>query len=238
MDSALPKSKDLEALWLAIAQYQGDNEPDINPDTLPKKHKSKPRFDWMKLYIPPEEYPHVLVAGCGCGEEMETLKDMGYRPEGICQHLSLIGEAGRRGVKATLDDFHRTLYANDAFDAITYTHAIEHAFSPFLVFLEFYRILRDNGKVFIEQPTILSEAGATDHNEKDPLYGTDHWGCLYPSQVAALGYKLGFTKEVYIHTANHHDRYIIRKEPLDTIHEQDRPIRGIVDFLGDRGLWN
>ena len=99
----------------------------------------------------------LLDVGCGCGTFLKKMKELGWDVVGIepdaqaveiCQkHLGL------EVIGTTLEEAN---FPNDAFDAITMHHVIEHLLNPIGTLKECWRILKPGGKLVIVTPNVQS----------------------------------------------------------------------------------
>lgn len=98
----------------------------------------------------------LLDYGCGTGAFLETMKDDGWKVNGIepDQGAKTMAEK-RTGIKI-LDPEKLSEFEDNCFDAITLWHVLEHVPEPMKLCKEFYRILRPGGKLFLALPNHLS----------------------------------------------------------------------------------
>lgn len=96
----------------------------------------------------------ILEFGSGGGGALQDMINAGYKD---VTGLTL----GKANVKHAKDnynidllhmDFHFTNFPNSTFDAIIGWHTLEHSPSPLLAGLEFNRVLKNGGKLFMQTP--------------------------------------------------------------------------------------
>jgi ubiquinone/menaquinone biosynthesis C-methylase UbiE len=111
-------------------------------------------FKSLAMFLEAPNLPgsKVLDVGCGNGEALERMKNMGWEVEGIDFDQGAVDNARTRGVKVRLGDLHSQKYADNYFDAIYMSHVIEHVVDPCSVFEECYRILKPEGKLVLLTP--------------------------------------------------------------------------------------
>lgn len=134
-------------------------------------------------YAPPQMYPRILDLGCGPGTELKVLKDMGYQPTGITFGAPNIEYCTKNyGVKPDYGDIHDLPYKPDTFDAALCRQVFEHSFSPWLLALEVWTVLRPGGRWIIDLPSPRNKA----------MWAMWHPTLLYPNQMEFLFEKCGF----------------------------------------------
>ncbi len=103
-----------------------------------------------------EEGGRALDLGCGSGAYLLLLRNIGWQVVGVD-----VGDTVAREVKeANIPIFTRDLkdlqLETSSFHVITMWHALEHLHSPLETLQEMYRLLTDNGSLFIEVPNRAS----------------------------------------------------------------------------------
>jgi SAM-dependent methyltransferase len=109
-----------------------------------------------KQVIMPMSLPYdanILDVGCGSGYWLEKMRDSGYEHlTGITLDDDDIQICKERGVNVVKSDFTFTDFADDSFGFIFCRHAIEHSPYPIMTLMEFNRILKQDGHLYIEVP--------------------------------------------------------------------------------------
>jgi O-antigen chain-terminating methyltransferase len=135
----------LDALYAALEdRFRGTRE------------EIKERFRIYLPYVEPVRDALVIDLGCGRGEWLELLKDVGIAARGVEKNRVSIDQCCERGldvVEADMIAYLRTL-ADASAGAITGFHIIEHVPIDALVALldEVMRVLRPGGVVIFETP--------------------------------------------------------------------------------------
>jgi len=171
--------------------------------------------------FPPDKYPKILVLGCGCGIEIQVLKDLGYDPIGITISQADVDYArSQLGINILKMDMHDLEFPPNHFDCAIARQSLEHAYSPLLVMMETRVVLRMGGRWFIDLPS--------PHN-KD-MWGFNHRSILYPTQMRYYFKLCGFTileaQESKNQTLGYNGggdpyRYVVEKDDLaDSSHRQ------------------
>ncbi len=86
----------------------------------------------------------VLCIGCRNGFELERFRAHGLEPVGI--------DLFSQRPDILVMDMHKTLFADDSFDAIYASHSLEHSYDLPAVLAEIARVARDGAVVGIEVP--------------------------------------------------------------------------------------
>lgn len=110
---------------------------------------------WV-MYLPANRHGRLLDIGCGSGESIRRMQEMGWRAEGIDFDRHVIDCAKRKGLIVNFGSVQEQGYPDDHFDAITMMHVIEHVSSPLIVLKECYRILKPGGRLVVETPNSRS----------------------------------------------------------------------------------
>jgi len=146
-----------------------------------------PNHDIISLfssYLPLSKYKKILEIGAGAGVDMDVLVKMGYVVSGI-DLLDVNIEYAKNFVGVQIDkiDMHNIESADETFDGILTIQTFEHALSPFIVASEMYRVLRCEGRVFLDTPDANDES----------MYQLWHPSILHPKQLIKLFTNVGFT---------------------------------------------
>jgi len=124
-------------------------------------------LDLLVRYTPATEQGRgrLLDVGCGDGQSLEILADLGWTVSGVEVDPSAVAVARGRG----LDVHHGTLgeagFADDTFDVVTSSHVIEHVHDPAEFLLQSRRVLRPGGRLLTVTPNaramLLQRHGAS-----------------------------------------------------------------------------
>ncbi len=113
---------------------------------------------WISvLGLTAAERGKLLDVGCGNGEFLATMKELGWDTVGLETDERAATVARERfGLDVrtgTLDDVG---FPDDSFDVISLSHVIEHVHDPVALLTECHRILRPSGKLIILTPNTRS----------------------------------------------------------------------------------
>ncbi len=113
------------------------------------------------LALLPRSCRRLLDVGCGAGDNAALLgaRAPGCRVDGITQSLAEAELAGPRLARCWVFDIERPWPAEldgERYDALLFSHVLEHLREPSAVLARFCRLLRPGGSVLIAVPNVLS----------------------------------------------------------------------------------
>lgn len=143
----------------------------------------------VKDYIEPLELPKdalVLDLGCGPGHFLDEMKQRGYTNlVGVTLSPADLKICADKGHKTEqLDLSFLTPYNDETVDLIFLRHALEHSPFPIFSLIEYNRVLKQGGKIYIEVP-------APD-NDRPHEFNLNHYSILGERMLAALLQRTGF----------------------------------------------
>jgi SAM-dependent methyltransferase len=84
------------------------------------------------------------------------MQDYGWSVRGIDFDANAAASARRKGLEVDVGDLRQQAYSQNAFDAITMSHVIEHVYDPRSLLHECYRVLRPGGSLVMVTPNPAS----------------------------------------------------------------------------------
>jgi len=112
-----------------------------------------------ELYLNGIRPGKLLEIGCGAGELLAHMRDIGWEVAGIETDAQAIRLAREKyGLNIHLGDLASMNYPDESFDVIIMNHVIEHLHKPVEVLRECQRILKRGGKLAVVTPNIKSLA--------------------------------------------------------------------------------
>ena len=98
----------------------------------------------------------VLDVGCGSGDWLVEMQELGWRPEGVDFDEKAVKAARDRKLKAECGILEQQNYASESFDAATLNHVIEHVPDPCGTLEECFRVLKPGGNIVFFTPNAAS----------------------------------------------------------------------------------
>lgn len=136
----------------------------------------------------------ILDIGCGAGDTLLLLKELGWDTYGIDMDSRAIENAKKRGLTnlelGTYKDLSR--YPDNYFDAIRLYHVIEHLDDPSLCLSLIKKKLKNNGELIVGTPNIKSFVGTIFKSRWYNLDSPRHLFLFSPSTLKKLLEKEGF----------------------------------------------
>ena len=112
--------------------------------------------DFSRMYLPAVPGGRLLEIGCGRGDMLLTMRDLGWQVEGVDFDSRAVATCRRKGLTVHVGTLERMEYPNNYFDAITMSHLIEHVNDPLRLLRECHRILKAGGRLSLVTPNISS----------------------------------------------------------------------------------
>ena len=155
-------------------------------------HKDLTR-EVVKKYIDPLNLPKdfkMIDVGCGVGYFLDEMKEQGYTDlTGITLSPNDIKACEDKGHAIKKYDMsflpQKDGYYDESVDFIFSRHSLEHSPYPIFTLIEYNRVLKQHGKIYIEMP-------APDC-ERQHEWNLNHYSILGRNQLAALLDRTGFT---------------------------------------------
>ena len=108
------------------------------------------------MYLPAKDSGRLLDVGCGSGQRLKLMHDMGWCVEGVDFDPAAVNNAKSKGLQVRLGKLETQKYPDNHFDAITMNHLIEHVHHPLGLLHECYRILKPGGWLVVVAPNCES----------------------------------------------------------------------------------
>lgn len=170
---------------------------------------TEPKFDYhealtdsaMLQFFNGKEFKDVLDVGFGTGYALNKFKELGMNVTGISlddsevQEMNFIGHNVKKMDMAFLD------FPDSSFDLVWCRHTLEHSVMPFIALLEFKRVLRKCGYLYVELP---ADSGVHIYNMNHySLLSDQMWQSLFKKARLTMIFRGQFT----IHCADFDDIY-------------------------------
>ncbi|MDD5141089.1 MAG: class I SAM-dependent methyltransferase [Verrucomicrobiales bacterium] len=99
---------------------------------------------------------HLLDVGCGSGEWLASMRDLGWLVRGVDFDENAVRVARQRGLEVECGSLEQQAFSNDSFDVVTLNHVIEHVPDPIKTLAECARILKPGGRLILFTPNNAS----------------------------------------------------------------------------------
>jgi len=147
----------------------------------------------VRDYVEPLNLPKdakILDLGCGIGYFLDIMKEKGYTNlVGVTLSPADIKECESKGHTIKKYDLsflpQKDGYYDESVDFIFLRHALEHSPYPIFSLMEYNRVLKQFGKIYIEVPA--------PECERKHEYNLNHYSIFGESQLAALLERTGFS---------------------------------------------
>jgi SAM-dependent methyltransferase len=107
--------------------------------------------------LPPGPPGDLLDVGCGSGEFLLALREVGWNCHGVEVSEHAVAAARSAGLTSVqLGEFPNLDYPSASFDVVRFWHSLEHVRSPRLYLSEARRVLRPGGRLQIGVPNFAS----------------------------------------------------------------------------------
>lgn len=143
---------------------------------------------FVKKYIDPLKLKKKSVIydlGCGPGYFLDEMKSRGYKATGVTLSKEDIELCESKGHTVKAYDLSFIPEQDETVDLIWLRHALEHSPYPIFSLIEYNRLLKQNGKIYIEVP-------APNCDRKHEL-NLNHYSILGELQLIGLLQRTGFT---------------------------------------------
>ena len=108
------------------------------------------------MFLPAQPGARLLDIGCGSGERLEKLQQLGWTVSGIDFDERAVKVAKARKLDVCCGSIPGVWFPAATFDAITMNHVIEHVPDPIELLKECQRILKPGGRVVVMTPNSAS----------------------------------------------------------------------------------
>jgi 2-polyprenyl-3-methyl-5-hydroxy-6-metoxy-1,4-benzoquinol methylase len=156
----------------------------------------------------PSRDARVLDIGCGDGEFLARMRDLGWTVEGNDFDPAAVAAARSRGVKVSVGELTEESYPEAYFDAVTMKHLIEHVYDPSKLLKTVKNLLKPDGKVILLTPNTRSWGHQYFKQDWRGLEVPRHIHLFNPSNIEELFYTAGFNR-VKTRTLTRGARYIL-----------------------------
>jgi len=140
----------------------------------------------------------VLDVGCGSGEWLGMMRDLGWQVEGIDFDEKAVNVARQTGLNVRCGALEGQNFPAASFDAVTLNHVIEHVPDPVGTLKECARILKPGGKLVLATPNTASLSHRVFKSDWRGLEPPRHLHIFSPTAIRGALAHAGF-RNVTIH---------------------------------------
>jgi len=113
-------------------------------------------LDASVIYLHQRSSGRLLDVGCGNGATLRTMRDLGWKVEGLDPDPLAVQRAQALGLHIQRGSLADCSYSPNRFDAITMVHVIEHLHDPLVHLQQAYRLLKKGGLLVMITPNVAS----------------------------------------------------------------------------------
>ena len=149
----------------------------------------------LKELVPPYTKDGLLLdIGCGRGDFLCAMKDLGWNVLGVESDPAASALAQRRGLRVHMGPFEEADIPGESVDHITMNHVIEHVYDPKAVLDKCYRLLKPGGTVIVYAPNAKSLGRRWFQGHWRPLEPPRHLYCFSTATLRTLLMACGFAR--------------------------------------------
>ncbi len=120
----------------------------------------------------------LLDVGCGSGPALAEFKKRGYAAIGIALGHRDLDVCRQQGFDARFMDQSFLDFEDGVFDGVWARHCLEHSVIPYLTLLEFHRVLRPGGALYVEVPAPDTACAHQTNRNHYSVLGKSMWAQL------------------------------------------------------------
>lgn len=113
-------------------------------------------MEFAAMHLPARPGGRLLEVGCGGGQTLRVLADLGWEAEGVDFDPAAVERARAHGLAVRQGSLREQQYPSESFDAVVMSHLIEHVPDPRALLDECRRVLRPDGRLVILTPNARS----------------------------------------------------------------------------------
>jgi SAM-dependent methyltransferase len=113
-------------------------------------------LDLSLMLLPASARGRVLDVGCGSGQTLLLLRELGWKVEGVDLDETAVQAARLRGLDVRVGTLESLHYKEGSFEAVTMSHVLEHVADPAGLFRQAHHVLTPGGRLVVTTPNANS----------------------------------------------------------------------------------
>ena len=171
----MENSKKIEA-FLELIKTEVYSEPDTPMHTHMIDMVVK---DLLENQMGEDKSISILDIGCGQGYAMTKFKEAGFENlQGITMSQEDVDKTIERGFKCENMDQSFMTFEDNSYDFMFSRHCLEHSAWPYMTLMEFNRIMKVGGRMYIEMPQPGTERQLEHMQNHYSIMSQTMWGSL------------------------------------------------------------
>jgi len=135
--------------------------------------------DVVERFVDPLSLPKtaaILDLGCGPGYFLDAMRDRGYtNVVGLTLSTDDADQCQQKGHQIRRSDMNFLSDPDESIDMLFCRHSLEHSPFPYITLLEYNRVLKPNGRLYIEVPAPDCERPHEDNRNHYSVLGRSMW---------------------------------------------------------------
>ncbi len=148
-------------------------------------------FDISVFFLKAKPNGRLLEMGCGGGAMLKLMKELGWQVEGVDFDPAAVAHARESGIQVHLGTLAEQKLPDEAFDAITASHFIEHLPDPLRELQECRRLLKPGGMLVLLTPNAESWGHGIYQTDWRGLEPPRHLHIFTPASLAGMCRRTG-----------------------------------------------
>ncbi len=145
----------------------------------------------------------ILDVGCGQGVALEYFESKGFSPIGITLNDEDLSACKQKGYEVYEMDQSFLDFNDEEFDLIWSRHCLEHSVFPYFTLIEFFRVLKHKGYLYIEVPAPDTSCKHQSNQNHYSVLGKSMWTEL----IKRVGFNIPDVNDISFKVATGPDIY-------------------------------
>jgi 2-polyprenyl-3-methyl-5-hydroxy-6-metoxy-1,4-benzoquinol methylase len=111
-------------------------------------------LDFSIFYLPMVKGGRLLEVGCGRGDALLSMQQLGWTVEGIDLDPEAVEQAKKKGLNVKAGTLGASHYLENSFDAVVMSHVLEHVYNPKELLVESRKLLKKSGYLVVVTPNL------------------------------------------------------------------------------------